>query len=373
MAPRRRSIGPSELALDLYAAVLDGQALDGPIAAIADALGARMALAQRVALRSDVASEGHLTRLNIDPQVLTDYQNGWIRHDPWLRKAHALAPGVHNLSRLLPPDELLRTTYWNEFLLHRAPTFHGLSLLVHQPQDVTGVVTFWRDRGGEAFAGGSEALLQELEPHIRRALIAESRLAGATRSLAALDALHQGVAVISAAGRLVHCNAALLSAAAEADGIALTPGGIVASSTAAQERLDALVAGAIGGTAAPAGNDRRLALPRPSGLPPWAVEVLPLRPGGDGAFARWSGAVVFVTDASAQRAPGEQQLIIGYGLTPAEASLAVSLAKGMTLAEHARRRRITLPTARTHLARIFEKTGCRRQSELTARLAALGA
>jgi DNA-binding CsgD family transcriptional regulator len=58
-----------------------------------------------------------------------------------------------------------------------------------------------------------------------------------------------------------------------------------------------------------------------------------------------------------------------YGLTPAETRLLESLLAGRNLAETATSLGVALTTAKTHLDRIFQKTGVRRQAELM-RLAA---
>lgn len=53
-----------------------------------------------------------------------------------------------------------------------------------------------------------------------------------------------------------------------------------------------------------------------------------------------------------------------YGLSPAQHRVAALVADGLTLNEIAERMEITPNTARTHLSRIFEKTGVRNQSAL---------
>ena len=53
-----------------------------------------------------------------------------------------------------------------------------------------------------------------------------------------------------------------------------------------------------------------------------------------------------------------------FGLTPAEAQLAINLCGGMDLKEVAETMHITFNTARTHLKRIFSKTHVSRQAEL---------
>jgi DNA-binding CsgD family transcriptional regulator len=53
-----------------------------------------------------------------------------------------------------------------------------------------------------------------------------------------------------------------------------------------------------------------------------------------------------------------------FGLTPAEARLALHLVAGETLRSAEAKLSISYETARTHLKNIFGKTGTRRQAEL---------
>ncbi len=53
-----------------------------------------------------------------------------------------------------------------------------------------------------------------------------------------------------------------------------------------------------------------------------------------------------------------------YELTPAEARVAVDIASGATAKEIAQRKHLALPTVRTHISRIMEKTGVTRQADL---------
>ncbi len=57
-----------------------------------------------------------------------------------------------------------------------------------------------------------------------------------------------------------------------------------------------------------------------------------------------------------------------FGLTAAEAALALSIAAGMPIAQHAERAGVSRNTAYTHYARLKDKLGCRRQAELVALL-----
>lgn len=57
-----------------------------------------------------------------------------------------------------------------------------------------------------------------------------------------------------------------------------------------------------------------------------------------------------------------------FGLTDTEAKYANALARGLSLTEEAQAQGVRMSTARTHLARIFQKTNTRQQSQLVALL-----
>ncbi len=71
--------------------------------------------------------------------------------------------------------------------------------------------------------------------------------------------------------------------------------------------------------------------------------------------------VAFGSDA---RTPPRDLLRSMYGLTRRESDLALGLLEGLRVAEAARSLEMTLPTARTHLRHLLEKTGTTRQSAL---------
>ena len=76
------------------------------------------------------------------------------------------------------------------------------------------------------------------------------------------------------------------------------------------------------------------------------------------------GAVIFVGDRDSSMTGAREAIGRWYDLTPAEARLAAALAEGESLEEAAELLGITRNTARTHLKRIFAKTGTNRQGAL---------
>ena len=80
---------------------------------------------------------------------------------------------------------------------------------------------------------------------------------------------------------------------------------------------------------------------------------------------------VFVIDPGRFSDPTPPQLQRQFGLTPAEAEIACEIVKGEGLVTCARRMGISRATASTHLQRIFEKTGTKRQAQLVRAVLAL--
>jgi len=76
------------------------------------------------------------------------------------------------------------------------------------------------------------------------------------------------------------------------------------------------------------------------------------------------GAMLFIRDSGHRVRQLRERLVRDYGLTPAEVALALEMQSGDGKHAVAARMRISYATARTHLARIFAKTGVRRQAEL---------
>ncbi|MGB7915137.1 MAG: helix-turn-helix transcriptional regulator [Rhodomicrobium sp.] len=75
-------------------------------------------------------------------------------------------------------------------------------------------------------------------------------------------------------------------------------------------------------------------------------------------------AMLVVKSSPPRSLPCPEELRARYGLTAAEAALAVEICTGNGLQAAANRRGVSLATARTHLGRVFQKTGVGRQAEL---------
>ena len=229
-------------------------------------------------------------------------------------------------------------------------------------------------------------LLQAAAPHIRHALHVHLRLdahaAAAREGLAALDGLKAGIVLTDAQARMVFANAAAQGILRKSDGISTSRGGLLMAARPDETgRLRALVKSAAGAalrSGRQAGRDdgRAVAggavrLSRPSDREPFDVLVTPLRTAvlpDSLAVHRRAAAMLLITDPDEGVGIEAAALRQMYGLTAAEARLALQLLLGRDLPAAAAALGISVHTAKTLLKRAFVRTGTNRQSELVGKI-----
>ncbi|MGK7865829.1 helix-turn-helix transcriptional regulator [Falsiroseomonas sp. E2-1-a20] len=372
---------PDRFALDLYASVLEGRGLTRAMEPLARVLGTSTHAVHLMLYERGVLREARSQGGGLAADVTAEYARHWIHHDPWARTAAVSGEGVLNLASKVPARQLRASAIWNEWKAPRDGAFHCLSVLVQGPGGMSGRIAFHRAVRAEGFGHAEAALLQPIFPHLRRALIAETRLAAgdwqSARALqAGFSALRQGVVLLDRQRQIVATNPAVEAMAAQGDGLSLvSDGGLSSQDAPARQALARAVGSAlaaIGGKVRMMPDAASVALPRRSGAQPWLVQALPLRrleaPGMPDGF---TGVMLLVTDDTARPRPRAPLLRQAFGLSPAEASLAAALGAGKTVAQHAAARRIAVDTVRGQLLAIRRKTGSRSLAELTALLGRL--
>jgi DNA-binding CsgD family transcriptional regulator/PAS domain-containing protein len=207
--------------------------------------------------------------------------------------------------------------------------------------------------------------LSTLYPHLRMAREIADRFGivqESNQSLARLIArMPDAVILTDASGRVIMMNDAAhrsaIAAYAEGDLIAAaTPESTFALRAAiAQAAADTDIGG------------RWLALAGSQDAPAHFARILAFAPGRFGLLDAGPARVaVFIKDAVSPRNIDRTALFDLFRLTPREADVTCMLLDGHTAQEIAAILGLSMPTVRTHLARIFEKTGTRNQATLIA-------
>lgn len=220
------------------------------------------------------------------------------------------------------------------------------------------------------------ATVSLVSPHIQRAVAIGDLLgtrATAVRTLdATLDQLSVGVLVVDAGCRVLYANrAAEQTMAAGDDGLKCEHGLLKAIAPAADAALAAAIVQA---GADPAGlGEAGLGIPLPSGRSqPRVAHLLPLHGlhGHRTDIAR-AVAAVFVSQPADCGLPWQEALAGLFGLSPAEARVLAALVNGGGRDDVAQTLGISRQTLKSHLARIYAKTGTTGHAEVRNLVASL--
>jgi DNA-binding CsgD family transcriptional regulator len=213
-------------------------------------------------------------------------------------------------------------------------------------------------------------IMRLLAPHIRRAVtisdILDMKKLEAHALAATLDNYTAGVVVVADQGRILHANDAARSMFSTNGPVSGASGFLKARDDRANRELaNAIVlARANEATIGIAGIGVSL---KSSSETPSIAHVLPLAHGDlRTRLMPPATAAVFITQLGGQPTAEIGAIAKSFGLTPAEARTLEHLAGGATIAETADAIGISTNTTRTHLARIFSKTGTSRQADLIA-------
>lgn len=223
--------------------------------------------------------------------------------------------------------------------------------------------------------------LQRLIPHLGRALDATVKLghmADGTRQLSrVLQLMPNPALLLDFRGRITLANPSAEALLREKDGLAFnTDGGLrlaaaLPAETAALSRALRQALAVASGVGSELGGPLRLT--RPSGAAPLLVLPVPLP---SPAFAFWelleqARVLVLIVDPSVKSRAAAVSMQTTFGLTPAEARVAVLIGSGLSGPEVAAMLRVSPSTVKTQLRHCFEKTGVHSQAGLARILGAL--
>lgn len=227
-------------------------------------------------------------------------------------------------------------------------------------------------------------LLSAIVPHLQQALRIHRHLKGidapvpdairdgapddtldTEAALRAVDVFRHGIVLVDTSHRVVHANSSAERVLRVRDGLHTRGGRLEADNAAVDRALHRGIAGALCApaefdpTSAPRGTT--LLCSRPSGERPYVIHVLPTA----------SSALVAIIDPTSEPEPPAELLRHLYGLTDAEALVALRILRCEGVAATAEALSVSPTTVRTHLRHIFEKTETHRQAELVRLLIAL--
>jgi DNA-binding CsgD family transcriptional regulator/PAS domain-containing protein len=352
---------------DIYGAALQPEQWPGVLDRVSDAFGGAAVI---MAVQNLPRGAGFVAMSRLDAALLPLFQGRYadLRHNPPLANLMRRPTGTAVIGKEFHDRrELFRTDLYNDLMRPQRLQDGAMAMLLRE-RDHVALVSLMQREGAERFDERDRDHLNLLVPHLQRSLLVFLRLgvldADRHAARAALDRLPMGVALVGGNGRVLQLNRAAEAIVAAGDGLRVDQDGLRAATQRETRALRRLVADAAGtGNGGGTGAGGVVSLSRPSSSRPLSVLVAPL-PGGRLVDEGWPAAIVFVSDPEQEATAPADLLARLYGLTRAEAALAALLLQGREPAEAADELGVTMNTVRTHLKRVFDKTGARRQAEL---------
>jgi DNA-binding CsgD family transcriptional regulator/PAS domain-containing protein len=208
-----------------------------------------------------------------------------------------------------------------------------------------------------------------IAPHIRRAVLIgrmfEFKAAEVATFVDTLDGLGAGMFLVDAAGRLIHANAAGNAILGASDILSSVGGRLVAGDAHIDRTLRDVFAAAGQGDAALGTKGIAVPLTGKDGER-YIAHVLPLTSGARrrAGVVSTAAAALFIRKATLSAPSAPQAIGSAFKLTPTELRVLMAIVEVGGVPEVAAAFGIADTTVRTHVTRLFEKTGTSRQADL---------
>jgi DNA-binding CsgD family transcriptional regulator/PAS domain-containing protein len=304
-----------------------------------------------------------------DPGYVQAYFDEYGKFDP--ATASFVCAGIGEqvlLSVVIPQNEFLETRFYREWSRPQ-----GLVDCINVPLDksATSLSLFGVSRHRLDGVADDETCrrMRLLAPHIRRAVLianaTERKQAEASVFAETLDGLRAGMLLVDGGGRIMHANTSGRTMLAEGDILRIGGGRLASLDSRIDESLRNIFAAAPGGDVAVGTKGIALPLTARTGER-YVAHVLPLTSGlrSDAGMRHTAVAALFVHKASLATPSPPEVIARSYRLTPTELRVLLAIVKVGGTPEVADSLGIAASTVKTHLSRIYEKTGTSRHADL---------
>jgi DNA-binding CsgD family transcriptional regulator len=297
------------------------------------------------------------------------YFEKYAKLDPTSAAIHVLSVGeVASNSLVMPQDEFLESRFYKEWVKPQG-WIDSIQVVLEKSMTTVGVHAVMRhERDGLADEPARQRM-RLIAPHMRRAVligkVIDLKTAEAATLADTLDGISAGMLLVDARGRIVHANASGHALLAEGSLLRQAGRKFSASDASADEALHEIFLAAAGGDAAL--GVRGIAVPLMSrGGERWVAHVLPLTSGTRRrAGASYAAvAALFVHKATLDKPSAPEVIARTFKLTPGELRVLLGIVEVGGVPETAEALGIGKATVRTHLLRLYAKTGTSHQAEL---------
>lgn len=303
-----------------------------------------------------------------DPYVVSQYAEKWWAHDPTAATTASMPVGRITSLADTGREKFFCSRFYNDYWRHSGLGAERLATNLSTDRGGFSSIVLQAPARRDRIGADTVKRFSYFIPHLVRAVGLARNLQRTAFETSLLKTGKHGpsatsTAIIDRERRVLFADSGAERLFSEGRGISIIKGRL----RFAEERSHAALQAALStcsATGVSAPHARRIAvMPKPDAMP-YSVEIRPIRIASTAPGAPVPSALIHISNPELDR---DQCLVVlqkRFGLTPAEARLALEMRKGDGRAAAARRCGISINTARTHLTSIFGKTGVTRQAEL---------
>lgn len=357
----------------IYRAAAGATSWDEALSLLSDHL--RILGAQMIGV--DVAT-GAVTFSHASKRIPSEAEIAYVRTfhrvDPRVPLALPKPAGEWLYDQDLFPDEVAQTnTYYRDLLIPTGGRYTAGAKLCQHEGEIT-YIAFLSYADPAGFSAPQREFIGQIGYHLQEAAVIYKR----ARRLSTMAAAGEGLVrrmghptfVLSAGARIEIVNDRGRDFLTQGHGLASAAGVLTASHPVVQCKLSSTLAAMF---RCSGGHGRRvLRIGSAAGNTRFVLSLTPFAPAETMfAFGVEPRVLAIVHAVDEKGSPDPMLWEAAFDLTLAEAQVAMHLTRGQSVKQIAARRGVSVPTVRTQVRALMDKTGSRRQVDLVARLLAV--
>jgi DNA-binding CsgD family transcriptional regulator len=304
----------------------------------------------------------------VEPYYVQLYAQTHSKCDPVSTLPFFGVDQVVSIPELVPDDEFREGRFFHEWMQPQGLVDAANSVLEKSGSSCS-LITILRNNAYGAVDDDMRRRMALIVPHVRRAVLVgktiDLKQAEAATFADMLDGLSAGMFLIAADGRIVHANAAGHGMLRAADCLRSTCGRLAACDLQVDKIMRETFAAADKGDAAIGVKGIALPLAARDGER-YVAHVLPLTSGTRrlAGVACAATSAMFVRKAAMECRSAPEVIARTYKLTPTELRVLLAIVEVGGVPEVATALGVAESTIKTHVGRLFGKTGAIRQADL---------
>jgi DNA-binding CsgD family transcriptional regulator len=301
-----------------------------------------------------------------DPRFRQLYRDRYVELDPLLdRHLEFAAEQTVGVTDIMPHSDFVATSFYREWVEPQGAI--DLATVALERSDArTTILQVLRHRSRGTVDEAMRERMRLLAPHIQRSRVMGRQIRARSHTVddlaEVLDGLSTAICLLDAEGRVVHANEAGRRLFADANLLAMVGDRIVARNTQTDKIFRGLLEIVSGGGTRSAPR-RQTGLATAIGGEHYLIHAASLK--RDRSLSRDAAAsVLFVQKASMVPSLVPDAIAAAFRLTPSELRVLMAIVEIGGVPDIAAKLGIAETTVKTHLGRLFEKTGAGRQADL---------